>query len=86
MKRKLISPLSDNELTVMSTRQLLARLKRLHQCEQSLESSDRDSNEMSLSDVIEFKESRQWQSAYQQLKELLAQREHLPRKKSRLHR
>lgn len=66
----------------MPTKQLLGRLKQLHRCEESLALSDRDQNEYKPLGVIEFKDSPEWLEEYDCLKELLATREHIPRKKS----
>jgi hypothetical protein len=77
MKRKPIFPLSNDELSAMPTKRLLARLKQLHQCEISFELSDRDNDDRSLTEQIEFKDTPQWQAAYQQLKQILSSREHI---------
>ena len=77
MKRKPIFPLSTRELEALPTKQLLARLKRLHQCEQSLALSDRDIADDS--GAIEFKESPEWILAFESLKQVLSGREHVPR-------
>jgi hypothetical protein len=77
MKRKKIFPLTVAELEALPTKQLLARLTRLHQCEQSLALSDQDSNDYDTSGSIEFKESAEWTTAYDQLKRVLARREHI---------
>lgn len=66
------------ELEALPTRQLLARLRRLHQCEQSLAQSDRDSPDDS--GVIEFKDSPEWALAFEDLKKVLTRREHSPRR------
>ena len=79
MKRKKIFPMTLSELESLSTKQLLARLKRLHQCEESLLLSDREAHDYGASDSIEFKDSPEWVSEYTHLKELLAQREHIPK-------
>lgn len=66
------------ELETLSTKQLLGRLKRLHQCEESLAMSDRD-----LADDtgrIEFKQSSEWVSAFRDVKQVLSRREHVPGK------
>lgn len=77
MKRKKIYPIAKEKLESLSTKRLLARLKSLHQCEQSFELSDKDESERLLNDGIEFKESSEWQSEYENVKEILSKREHV---------
>ena len=82
MKRKEIFPISIEELEKYSTKRLLARLKRLHQCEISFELSDRIESERSLNlEIVEFKETPEWQTEYDKLKELLKKREHIPKER-----
>jgi hypothetical protein len=77
MKRKPIFPIPRIELEPLSTNQLLARLKQLHQCEESLAPSDRDvAND---SGCIEFKQSQEWILAFQDVKQVLSRREHIPK-------
>ena len=78
MKRRKILSITAAELEKLSTKQLLARLKQLHQCEQSLSLSDREEHEIHP-EYIEFKDSDEWTTAYQQLKDILAKREHVPK-------
>jgi hypothetical protein len=77
MKRRKIYPLSLTEIEALSTKQLLARLKRLHECEESLALSDRQA--ASGDGSIEFKQSPEWDSEYQNVKTTLAHREHVKR-------
>lgn len=80
MKRRRIFPMNVEELEKLPTKRLLARLKSLHQCEQSFDLSDRDESERLLNtDYIEFKESFEWQNEYKKLKEILSKREHVQR-------
>ena len=79
MRRKPIFPKSLIELEALSTKQLLGRLKQLHQCEESLALSDRDVADDS--GRIEFKQSPEWVSAFHDVKQVLSRREHVPRKK-----
>ncbi len=79
MKRKKIFPITLSELEALSTKQLLVRLKRLHQCEVSLTLSDRKACNPDASDSIEFKDSPEWIAEYNRLKEVLAHREHIPK-------
>jgi hypothetical protein len=78
MRRRPIFPKSLIELEALSTKQLLGRLKQLHQCEESLALSDRDVADDS--GRIEFKQSREWISAFHDVKQVLSRREHVPRK------
>ena len=80
MMRRKISPMSENEMEALPTKRLLARLKTLHQCEQSLVLSDRHSDEYISSELIEFKESSQWIAEHNSLKKVLSKREHIKSK------
>jgi len=75
MKRDRIFQMSKSELEALSTKQLLARLKRLHQCEESLAFSDKEGSDNSK--YIEFKQSAEWITAYEQVKQVLSGREHV---------
>ena len=66
-----------DEVNKLSTAQLLGRLQRLRQCEDSLTTSDQTSDGDKLTGSIEFEDSKNWVEAYQQLKMVLAQREHI---------
>ena len=78
MRRKLFTPMSLEELEKLSTKQLLARLRRLHQCEESASLSDRH-DEGSASDAILFKDTSEWNAAYGRVKGELSRREHVPK-------
>jgi hypothetical protein len=77
MKRKKIFPVTTSDLEALSTKQLLVRLSRLHQCEESLVLSDRATEIYEASGAIEFKDSPEWAIEFKKLKEVLAQREHV---------
>ena len=78
MKRRKIFPIEKEKLESFSTKRLLARLKCLHQCEQSFDLSDRDESERLLKvDYIEFKESLEWRRECEKVKEILNTREHI---------
>jgi hypothetical protein len=79
MKRRPIFPKSPIGLEALSTKQLLGRLKQLHQCEESLALSDRDVADDS--GRIEFKQSPEWISAFRDVKQVLSRREHVPRQR-----
>ena len=77
MKPVKIFPMSEKQLEALPTKQLLARLRRLHQCEESLALSDRESS--NPYGCIEFKQSVEWTAAYKQVRQILARREHVPK-------
>jgi hypothetical protein len=78
MRRKPIFPISLIELEALSIKQLLGRLRRLHECEVSLALSDRDVADDS--GRIEFKQSTEWVLAFRDVKQVLSRREHVPKK------
>lgn len=75
MKRRPIKPIPLAQLEKLNTKRLLARLKQLHQCEESASLSDRDIEREGTNQV--FKDSPEWIAAYEQIKRLLAKREHV---------
>lgn len=77
MRRQSIALLSPEELEKLTTKQLLARLKRLRQCEASASLSD--GGELAFSQGVMFKDTAEWAAAYEQLKNVLARREHIPK-------
>ena len=78
MKRNPIFPIPPIELEELPTKRLLARLRRLHECEESLALSDKDVADDS--GCIEFKQNPEWISAVRDVKQVLAVREHIPKK------
>ena len=78
------------DLESLPTRELLTRLERLRQCEQSLELSDMTPEEAGQARGILFKDSDAWRQATAEVKQVLSTREHLPgaaeRKQRRLER
>src|SRR5581483_61318 len=77
MKRSRLLSMPRRKLEVLSFKQLLARLRRLQQCEESLVLSDRFSSDDS--GQIEFKCSPEWIAAHQQVKRGLSHCEHGPK-------
>jgi hypothetical protein len=75
--------LTEEKLAALSTKQLLARLKRLQWCEESLDSSDLGEDEAKSCAGILFKSSPEWKEAYEMVKRVLAEREHVARHKER---
>ena len=78
MKRRLIPPLTPEDLASMPTKQLLGRLRSLQRCEESAALSDRTPEDIAASEGILFNGSAEWQRAYADLKAVLATREHVP--------
>ena len=73
---------SLEKLKEMHTGTLMSRREALLKCEESLDMSDRD---FPITDpnIIEFKDSHEWQQAYKDVKSILATREHVPSKGER---
>ena len=80
VKRKPIFPIPSIELEALSTRQLLGRLRRLRECEESLAHSDKEVAVADNSGCIEFKESPEWISAFHDVKQVLSRRQHVTKK------
>jgi hypothetical protein len=86
--RRAVAVLGRGSLDALSTKQLLARLARLRFCEDCAEGSDLTDQEIGLTLGILFKRTPEWRTAYADLKEVLATREHIshgpaPKKVSR---
>jgi hypothetical protein len=77
MKRRLIPILNPDFLRKMPTKQLLGRLRALHRCEESAAFSELTAGEIAASTGILFKNTTEWQVAHDQLKVILATREHI---------
>jgi len=72
-----LRPVPSIELEAWPNGALLARLKRLRWCEAGSEQSDLSPEEIaSVSHAILFKSDPAWRSAYDDLKHVLAHREH----------
>ena len=78
MKGRTINILSREELERIPTKALLGRLKRLRQCEESLKLSDIE-EPFDTGGAIFFKDTHEWQTAYEDVKLVLRTREHIPR-------
>jgi hypothetical protein len=73
--------MSRQDLEALPTGALLARMKRLRWCEESRQNSDLSQDEVaSVTHLILFKEDAAWRSAYDDLKAILAEREHVENK------
>jgi hypothetical protein len=74
-----VAVLGRTSLQSLTTKQLLARLARLRFCEESAELSDMTPPEIELARGILFKRTPEWRTAYADLKEVLATRDHVSR-------
>jgi len=76
--RRALQPIERDHLEEMSTGALLARLKRLRWCEENRECSDLSEEEVAAAaNLILFKADPAWRSAYADVREVLATREHV---------
>ena len=75
MRREAIAIMSPEELERLTTKQLLGRLERLRQCEESARLSDADAAVRPPG--VWFKDTPEWVAAYEQLRGVLARREHV---------
>ncbi|WP_230292055.1 hypothetical protein [Croceicoccus sp. Ery5] len=76
-----VAPMRRQELQTLPTGALLARLKRLRWCEEVREDSDLADQEVaSVAGMILLKEDPAWRLAYADLKNILAEREHIENK------
>lgn len=70
--------IDKSSLNKKGTKELLGYLKRLQQCEESLGLSDMDMNEDPIDDeIIYFKQSDKWKTAYHDVKTILSGREYI---------
>lgn len=78
MKKKKPRILSKEELEKKHTKELLGCLKRLQKCEESFEASDMDINsDLIQKEIIYFKHTEKWRTAYNLVKSILNRREHI---------
>ncbi len=70
-----------SELEAMHTGTLMNRRKALLKCDETPELSRQ--NKPPSTDKIEFKNTAEWQQAYQELKAVLSTRENIPNKQQR---
>lgn len=78
---KAVPRIAAFELAKLPTKALLARLARLRHCEDEAELSDYSDEELlQVQGKIMFKNTSVWKEAYQDLKTILATREHIERK------
>ncbi|WP_020405927.1 hypothetical protein [Hahella ganghwensis] len=74
MKARGIKPLSLDDLEGLTTERLLAYLRKLHECEESLELSDWAPEEIKSIEGIVFKASQEWKEQHALVKRVLAGR------------
>ena len=77
---RLVEIIPASQLEAWTTAKLLSRLQSLRSCEESYECSEKAyHSEPPETGVIEYKDTEEWKTAYYALKQLLTDREHLPR-------
>ena len=78
MKKKIIKVFTIEELEQMHTGSLMSRRAQLLRCEESEELSDLTAEEKQNPEKnrIKYKQTEIWKTAYSDLKEVLAKREH----------
>jgi hypothetical protein len=81
MKPRQVKPLEVAELEALTTVRLLAYLRRLQECESSLDESDWTPEEIAEASGIVFKTSPEWKRQYDAVKAVLAKRPHVDRKR-----
>ncbi len=79
---KAVPPIAVSELKKLPTKALLGYLERLRHCEEQSDNDDYCEEELlKVQDKILFKNTAIWKEAYQDLKTILATREHIERKR-----
>ena len=77
MKPRSVKPLSADKAEDLPTVRLLAYLKKLQQCEESIETSDWEAGDLARIEGIVFKSSEEWRNQYKLVTDVLARRPHL---------
>lgn len=77
LKRQ-VPRMTPGELKQLSTKELLLRLERLRWCEKNKDASELTDSEVASATEILFKDTREWQEAYADLRNVLAGRGHVP--------
>lgn len=77
MKPRSIKPLNLDELEKLTTERLLAYLRKLQQCEDSLECSDWSEDELVKTSGIVLKNSEQWRQQHELIKTVLSDRSNI---------
>ena len=83
LRKRAVQVLDQEALEATPTKALLGRLRRLLRCEESPEVSDASPEELAQLKGIVFKNTAEWHAAYDQLKFVLASREHVPKRSER---
>ncbi len=79
--KRALQPIERDQLEGMPTGALLARLKRLHWCEETREWSDLSDEELVKAEgLILFKADPAWRAAYAEIRDVLQTREHVKNK------
>ena len=74
MAPRSVNPLSQDKLKSLTTKRLLAYLRSLQQCEESIEASDWNEDEVASVSGIIFKASDEWKLQHNLVKAVLAKR------------
>jgi len=74
----LVPIVSADKLAGLPTKALMGRRRRLLECEESVEDSDAEPEELAAFDGIRFKNTPEWRDAMGTVKALLSAREHVP--------
>ena len=83
LEKRSVLPIPRSELESWDTRRLLRRLETLRRCMEWIDDNDIYPEEVAqVSGRILLKGTPEWNEAWTDVKELLATREHVPRKKS----
>ena len=77
MKPRAVKPIDLAELEKLPTPRILSYLKKLQQCEESLELSDWSKQDVLKVKGIVFKSSREWAVQHEFVKSVLATRSHV---------
>lgn len=83
LQERAVPILDASVLSGLPTKVLLSRLRRLLRCEEAPELSDASPDEIAETSGILFKNTVEWRLAHEQLKVVLASREHVPKSAQR---
>ena len=76
--KKRLPKVSKEELNKKSTKELLGYLSKLHKYEESFSASDMDIDlDLNDNEIIYFKQTEKWRTAYQKVKSILDKRENI---------
>lgn len=80
LQKRAVSHVNRESLEKMGTKRLLSRLKALRRCIDSLGCTEFTEEQAADVEGILFKESDEWKTAFRDVKDVLATREHIPRR------